>query len=134
VAARLGRPLFAVAGPADEETAGELLRRLPAGIPLAVARGLEVAALAALLAGCAGYLGNDSGVSHLAAALGVPSVVVFGPTDPARWAPLGPQVRVVRSPAPPAWPEAAEVLRALQAALGPAADPDAGGQPGRVSS
>jgi ADP-heptose:LPS heptosyltransferase len=36
-------------------------------------------------------------VSHLAAALGVPTVAVFGPTEPDVWRPLGPRVTVVRS-------------------------------------
>jgi len=46
------------------------------------------------------YLGNDSGPSHLAGALGVCGVVVFGPTDPERWRPLSARLRVLRA-APP---------------------------------
>jgi lipopolysaccharide heptosyltransferase III len=42
------------------------------------------------------YIGNDSGISHLAAAAGVPTVALFGPTDPAIWAPRGPRVTVLR--------------------------------------
>ncbi len=42
------------------------------------------------------YIGNDSGISHLAAAVGAPVLVLFGPTDPAVWAPRGPNVRVAR--------------------------------------
>ena len=42
-----------------------------------------------------GYVGNDSGASHLAAFLGLPSVVVFGPADPMRWKPPGPGVKIV---------------------------------------
>ncbi len=42
------------------------------------------------------YVGNDSGVTHLCAALGVPTIAIFGPSDPAQWSPLGPSVRVVR--------------------------------------
>ena len=42
------------------------------------------------------FVGNDSGPSHLAAILGVPTVTLFGPTDPARWHPLGPSVRHLR--------------------------------------
>jgi heptosyltransferase-3 len=41
------------------------------------------------------YVGNDSGITHLAAAAGVPVVAIFGPTDPAIWAPRGERVRVV---------------------------------------
>jgi ADP-heptose:LPS heptosyltransferase len=40
------------------------------------------------------YIGNDSGISHLAAAAGTPVLALFGPTDPAVWAPRGPNVRV----------------------------------------
>ena len=43
-----------------------------------------------------GYIGNDSGASHLAAFMGLPTVVIFGPADPARWKPNGPCVEVVR--------------------------------------
>ncbi len=41
------------------------------------------------------YIGNDSGITHLAAAAGVPVVAIFGPTDPAIWAPRGDRVRIV---------------------------------------
>ncbi len=51
--------------------------------------------LACWLAGAALYLGNDSGVTHLAAAAGAPVVALFGPTDPRTWGPRGAQVRVV---------------------------------------
>ncbi len=40
------------------------------------------------------YIGNDSGITHLAAAVGTPVLAMFGPTDPAVWAPRGPNVRV----------------------------------------
>jgi len=42
------------------------------------------------------YIGNDSGITHLAAAVGTPSVALFGPTDPRVWAPRGPCVTVIR--------------------------------------
>ncbi|MBM4333475.1 MAG: glycosyltransferase family 9 protein [Deltaproteobacteria bacterium] len=48
--------------------------------------------LAALLQTSTAYLGNDSGITHLAAALGIPTVAIFGPTDPAIWGPRGPGV------------------------------------------
>ena len=43
------------------------------------------------------YIGNDSGMTHLAARA-CPTIALFGPTDPAVWAPLGQNVRVVRAP------------------------------------
>ena len=49
------------------------------------------------LAGARLFIGNDSGISHLAAACGVPVVALFGPTDPRVWAPRGPCVRVLAS-------------------------------------
>ena len=42
------------------------------------------------------FVGNDSGPAHLAGIVGVPTTALFGPTDPARWHPLGPAVRTVR--------------------------------------
>tara|TARA_B100000809_G_scaffold248926_2_gene279553 strand:+ start:213 stop:1130 length:918 start_codon:yes stop_codon:yes gene_type:complete len=41
------------------------------------------------------YIGNDSGITHLAAALGTPTVALFGPTDPNVWAPRGDHVLVL---------------------------------------
>lgn len=55
--------------------------------------------LACWLAGASFYMGNDSGITHLAAAAGTPVLAFFGPTDPAVWAPRGPNVKVER------WPE-----------------------------
>ena len=50
--------------------------------------------LACWLARAELYIGNDSGITHLAAAVGTPVLALFGPTDPAVWAPRGPNVRV----------------------------------------
>jgi ADP-heptose:LPS heptosyltransferase len=46
------------------------------------------------------FLGNDSGITHLAAAVGIRTVAVFGPTNPAIYAPIGPAVTILRSDAP----------------------------------
>ena len=43
-----------------------------------------------------GFIGNDSGISHLAAFTGVPTVVIFGPSSPKRWKPFGRSVEAVR--------------------------------------
>jgi ADP-heptose:LPS heptosyltransferase len=86
--------LLFVSGPADEQTLAEVLARVTSRV--AVADGLPLPRLAALLAECSSYLGNDSGVSHLAGLLGVPTVALFGPTDDILWRPCGPRVRVLR--------------------------------------
>jgi len=52
--------------------------------------------LAGLLKTGGGFIGNDSGVSHLAAFIGLPTVTVFGPSDPKTWKPVGRAVKVVR--------------------------------------
>jgi ADP-heptose:LPS heptosyltransferase len=53
--------------------------------------------LACWLRGAAVYVGNDSGITHLAAAAGVPTVALFGPTDPELWAPRGPRVCIIKA-------------------------------------
>jgi ADP-heptose:LPS heptosyltransferase len=88
-----GRPWLLVEGPADEEAAG-IVARVPGAV---VARGLAPRVLAALLAEADLYVGNDSGVTHLAAAWGVPTLALFGPTDPNVWSPVGERVCVVRA-------------------------------------
>jgi ADP-heptose:LPS heptosyltransferase len=55
-----------------------------------VLKDLDLPTVAAIARIASAFVGNDSGVSHLAAAVGAPGVVIFGPTDPARWRPLGP--------------------------------------------
>lgn len=60
-----------------------------------VVGGLDLAKLAALIRRCDLYLGNDSGVTHLASALGVETVALFGPTDPLEWAPYGNRTTVI---------------------------------------
>ena len=60
--------------------------------------GLRITALddlAAWLATADAYIGNDSGITHLAAAIGLPVLALFNSTDPAVWAPRGPLVRVL---------------------------------------
>lgn len=84
------RPL-AVLGPAEAEMERAFSAR---GIPTLTGQPLETVAGLASLA--AGFVGNDSGASHLAAAAGARGVVIFGPTAPERWRPLG-RVTVIRT-------------------------------------
>lgn len=63
------------------------------------------------------FIGHDSGMSHLAAACGVPSVLLFGPTDPAMWAPPAPHVVVLRPPETPPLPLSTLSTDAVRAAV-----------------
>jgi ADP-heptose:LPS heptosyltransferase len=56
----------------------------------------DLYALACWLARARLYIGNDSGITHLAAAVGTPVLALFGPSNPAIWAPRGANVRVAR--------------------------------------
>jgi ADP-heptose:LPS heptosyltransferase len=85
-----GQPWLLVLGPAEEDVAP------PPGARLA--RGLPLRALGAVLARAGLLLGNDSGVTHLAAACGTRTLALFGPTDPALWAPVGGPVATLRPP------------------------------------
>ena len=79
-------------GPAEEERGME--EAIPEGCGR-VFKGLSLARLAAVIARCDAYVGNDSGPTHLAAGLGVPTVAVFRVTDPREWQPWGAKVTVV---------------------------------------
>lgn len=84
-------PVF-ITGEADGAISKEL-----AGMktPAQVISGHSLVDLAGILSACKGYAGNDSGITHLAAALGIPVVAIFGPTDPAMWAPRGTNARII---------------------------------------
>jgi ADP-heptose:LPS heptosyltransferase len=49
------------------------------------------------LASTAVFIGNDSGPGHLAGVIGLPTLILFGPSEPATWRPLGPKVRTLRN-------------------------------------
>jgi len=93
-----GAPMLVVAGEAETDTVDPFRTMLAtAGIPHTVASNLPLPALADLLATCRFFLGHDTGPAHLAAACGVPCLLLFGPTPPAVWAPAGRHVHVLRS-------------------------------------
>jgi heptosyltransferase-3 len=83
-----GFRLALTGGPDPEEKAyvAALAREMPAGT-LDLAGRLTLAGVAALLARAALYVGPDTAVTHIAAALDVPTVALFGPTDPLVWGP-----------------------------------------------
>ncbi len=93
-----GAQLLIVGGEADHEPLAAL-EAAWAGRNIRVARDLPLPHLAALLERCDLFIGHDSGISHLAAAVGTRCVLLFGPTDPAIWAPANPGVTVIEAPA-----------------------------------
>src|SRR6185436_7704716 len=64
----------------------ELARRMPPSVINAAGR-LTLGATGCLLSRAAVYVGPDTAVTHMAAALGVPTVALYGPTDPVKWGP-----------------------------------------------
>lgn len=86
-----------VAAGADEERLALRVAEGAGGRAVPAAWPLEE--VAALLAACDAAIGNDSGLTHLAAVVGTPTLALFGPTDPARTAPSG-RAAVLRPPAP----------------------------------
>jgi heptosyltransferase III len=90
--ARLTGPVLLVLGEAEAEVPMSLSRRSD----VLVARSWSLPALAAALSRSRVYVGHDTGVSHVAAAVGADCLLLFGPTDPQIWAPPGPNVTVLR--------------------------------------
>ena len=74
-------------------------RRLSALLPprrVCVAQNLPLVELAQKIKSCAGFIGHDSGITHLAAALDLPGLVLWGPTSAAIWRPRGGKMRLLR--------------------------------------
>ncbi|HWX50474.1 MAG TPA: glycosyltransferase family 9 protein [Roseomonas sp.] len=112
------RPVV-LAGPGGTEAgmAAPVLRALPGAVDL-VGR-LALPEAAAVLARCALFVGNDSGLMHLSAAAGAPTLGLFGPTQASEYAPVGPRAQAVVAPGPPgaAPMTALPVGAALEAAI-----------------
>ncbi len=99
VCTALGGPFLLVSGEAEEKTIAPLKDALrQARIPFESLEHQPLPAVARRLRTCRAFLGHDSGISHLAAACGLPCLLLFGPTDPAVWAPQNPAVRTLRAP------------------------------------
>lgn len=74
-----------------------------------------LAEVKSLIAGAQVFIGNDSGPAHIAAAFGIPSVVLFGPSDAATWAPWRTEAQVLTHPESIGGIGVAEVLAAIAA-------------------
>jgi len=88
-----GKPALLLEGPADGDIVKAIQNRITA-IPTLSNPPLPV--LATLLGNCAVYVGNDSGVTQMAAAVGANVAAIFGPTDPEIWAPRGKNVNLIK--------------------------------------
>ena len=106
--------LLVHAGPADAEAAAQLVRAVESPMLTLLSPPLPV--LAGVLSMAQAYLGGDSGVSHLAAAVGAPAVILFPAATRARWAPWSPTARpIAMEPAAAAWSAAAALAQAISA-------------------
>jgi heptosyltransferase-3 len=91
-----GHHLLIIAGEADRERT-QTLRAVWAPAAVQFAENLPLTHLAALLEPLV-FIGHDSGISHIAAATGARCVLLFGPTNPAVWAPQNENVEVLCAP------------------------------------
>jgi heptosyltransferase II len=90
-----GRCIWVIGGPGEKELAGEIARPGRGDIRDLTGPDLRNAILA--LAAADAAVSNDSGLLHVAAALGTPTVGIFGPTSPWHWAPLNPIAAVIEA-------------------------------------
>ncbi|MCX8118694.1 MAG: glycosyltransferase family 9 protein [Desulfobacterota bacterium] len=96
---RLEGRFLVVLGPAEGPEVQKAFEQVDGPRPV-IARGLSLVELASVMEGARLFIGNDSGISHLAAALRIPVVAIFGPTDPRVWSPRGEKVVVIRKGLP----------------------------------
>jgi heptosyltransferase III len=81
------------------EAEGERCQRLAATLPpdrVRLAQNLPLVELAQAMRSCAAFIGHDSGVTHLAAALDLPGLVLWGPSNETVWRPMSDHMRLVR--------------------------------------
>ena len=121
-----GAGIAILGGPGDQERsmATPVLTALPQALDL-VGK-LDLPEVAAVLARAAMFIGNDSGLMHLAAAAGAPTLGLFGPTPSDEYGPAGPKAQAVLADGPPGQGAmedlpVARVLEAAEALLGQAA-------------
>jgi len=94
-------PVLLLTGPADTErlaTLLELIAMPPTPSLLKIMSNAPLVDVAEQLKDCSAYLGNDSGITHLAAMLGLPTIALFGPSNLNVWKPVGPLVQVAYNP------------------------------------
>lgn len=87
LADRHGAQIVVTGGPGEQDIAADVVRQMRCQ-PLNLAGETTLGGLAAIIARLDLFISNDTGPAHLAVALDTPSVTIFGPADPDRWAPL----------------------------------------------
>lgn len=92
-----GARVAVLGGPGEREAAAPLLRMIPGGRRLDLVGRLDLLTAAALLRRVSLYIGNDSGLMHIAAAAGAPTLGLFGPSRENNYAPWGDKCAVVRT-------------------------------------
>ena len=90
--------LMVLGGPEDKKLAWGLQDVVPRNRFINLTGGVDLLTAFACLKHARLFVGNDSGAMHLAAAAGVPTLGLFGPSDDQLYAPWGPEARVVRGP------------------------------------
>jgi ADP-heptose:LPS heptosyltransferase len=96
-----GRRVLVIEGPSDEEAVRRVARMARGS--MAHVREPDLLTLSAMLSQAGAFVGNDSGVAHLAAATGIPTLAIFGPTDPVIWAPYHARVFSFGTPVEEIW-------------------------------
>jgi heptosyltransferase-1 len=112
-----GMPLVVDCAPADTDAAREIVNAAELGA--CVLHRSSLAGLIAATRRARAVIGVDSGPLHLAAALNIPGVAIYGPTDPARNGPFGKSFQVLRQPGTPASYQRDAQIHPSMAAIGP---------------
>lgn len=113
IESEFGLPVRFLLGEADEDLGPAMARtpwtpvRLPR--PLLLAEAWNRGDL---------FVGNDSGVAHLAGLCGLRTIAIFGPSDPNLWRPWGERVQAVREDSPGVWPSVGRVLEVFNRSIG----------------
>ena len=93
----LGADVLIFGSEAEKPLAEEIAHAMK-HTPIVLAGETSLRELLSLMAGCRLIVANDSGPMHLAAAMGIPLIAIFGSTDERATGPLGTRVRIVRKP------------------------------------
>jgi ADP-heptose:LPS heptosyltransferase len=95
LASRTRWSFLLIGGEAEGDRSRRLCDLLPPG-RARLAQDVPLVELAQRMKSCAGYIGHDSGITHLAAALDLPGLVLWGPTSAAVWRPMNERMRLIR--------------------------------------